>query len=433
MKTRISLFASVLVACVSSRAVAETPPTLRDLLEAARQHALPVRNQRAAVAVADANQAAAKSALWPRLSASAGYTRNQFDITVTIPRGTEAPIEATIQPLNQLEGTLQLDVPLLDLTTRRKATVAARQADASKAGIASVAREAERQTIAAFYSWLGGEALRAAGDASLHAAQQTLDVVQQRSTAGLATELDVAKARASVARANRALAQAALISNQATRQLRTLTGSDIAGPAPTLAAATTATAVAKDANEVKSLLARAANVPELTAARSERNVQDAVVAANQATYVPTVNAFARERITNAAGFGSSSQWAVGVALTWHFDLSTMANVKLAQANASAASVREQVALQQAQDRIIDAYQQTIDNEAAVAAAIAEAEAAKLTTTVTENRAAQGTATLIQVLDARADDLDAQVALIRARASLAAAQALLALEAGMAVP
>ncbi|HPH69769.1 MAG TPA: TolC family protein, partial [Kofleriaceae bacterium] len=260
----------------------------------------------------------------------------------------------------------------------------------------------------------------------------TLDVVQQRSTAGLATELDVAKARASVARANRALAQAALISNQATRQLRTLTGSDVAGPAPTLAAAT-ATAVAKDPNEVKALLARAVNVPELTAARSERSVQDAVVAANQATYVPTVNAFARERITNAAGFGSSSQWAVGVALTWHFDLSTVANVKLAQANASAASVREQVALQQAQDRVIDAYQQTIDNEAAVAAAIAEAEAAKLTTTVTENRAAQGTATLIQVLDARADDLDAQVALIRARASLAAAQALLALEAGMAVP
>ncbi len=79
MKTRISLFASVLVAGVSSPAVAETPPTLRDLLEAARQHALPVRNQRAAVAVADANQAAAKSALWPRLSAT--ISRNSGAIT----------------------------------------------------------------------------------------------------------------------------------------------------------------------------------------------------------------------------------------------------------------------------------------------------------------------------------------------------------------
>lgn len=428
MKTRFALVASVLVASTLAPAKAEAPTNLHDLLAAARQRALPVQNQRAAVAVAEANQAAASSALWPRLSASAGYTRNQYDVTVTIPRGTDTPIEATIQPLNQLEGTLQLDVPLLDLATRRKATVAARQTEASKAGIATVARDAERQTIAAFYSWLGGEALRAAGDASLHAAQQTLDVTQQRSSAGLATELDVAKARASVARANRALAQAALISNQAKRQLRTLTGSEIAGPAPTLTSAPTGVAVPQE-----TLLARAANVPELTAARSERSAQDAVVAANQAAYVPTVNAFARERITNAAGFGSSSQWAVGVALTWHFDLSTMANVKVAQANASAAHVREQVALQQAQDRIADAYQQIIDSEAAVAAAVAEAEAAKLTTTVTENRATQGTATLIQVLDARADDLDAQVVLIRARASLAAAQALLALEAGMAVP
>jgi outer membrane protein TolC len=217
MKTRIALLASfsslatwVLVAESGATAVAEAPTNLHDLLVAARQHALPVQNQRAAVAVAEANQAAASSALWPRLSATAGYTRNQYDVTVTIPRGTEAPIEATIQPLNQLEGTLQLDVPLLDVAARRKVTVATRQAEASQATIATTARAAERETIAAYYSWLGGEALRSAGDASLRAAQQTLEVTQQRSTAGLATELDVAKARASVARANRALAQAAL-------------------------------------------------------------------------------------------------------------------------------------------------------------------------------------------------------------------------------
>lgn len=416
---------------VATAVRAQPAPDLKDLVQAARQHAPLVQNQQASIAVAEANQGVTRGALWPSISASAGYTRNQFDVTVTIPRGTEPPIEATIQPLNQFAATVQINVPLFDLTARRRATAAAQQTKATRIALASVARNAERETIAAYYGWLGGQALRGAATASLQAANATLAVAQQREAAGLATALDLAKARASVARSNRALAEAALIINNATRRIRSLTGREITGDAPNLAVAATPTSASKP--ELSTLLNQASSVPELQTARANREAEAANVAANRASYLPKVEAFARESVTNAAGFANSVQWAVGVSLSWRFDRVAIANVQVAQANASAARVREQVALQDAEDRINDAYQQTVDNQAAVVAAQAESESATLTATVTQNRATEGTATLVQVLDARADELDAQVAAIRARANLAAARALLALEAGQEIP
>ncbi len=422
----------VVVTCgvgFATAAQAQPAPDLKELLQAARQHALPVQTQRAAIAVAEANQEVARGALWPSISASAGYTRNQFDVTVTIPRGTEPPIEATIQPIDQFSATVQVNVPLFDLTTRRQAHAAAQQTKASQIALASVARNAERETIAAYYGWLGGQALRGAAAASLQAANETLAVAQQRAAAGLAMELDLAKARASVARSNRALSEAALVINNATRRLRSLTGKEIRGDAPLLATATSTPPPAP----LETLLSQAGTVPELQTARANSLAEAANVAAARATYVPKVEAFARENVTNAAGFANAAQWAAGVTLSWRFDRTVGGRVQAAQASASAARVREQVALQEAQDRINDAYQQTIDNQAAVTSAQAESEAATLTATVTQNRATQGTATLVQVLDARADELDAQVAVIRAQANHAAARALLALEAGQEIP
>jgi multidrug efflux system outer membrane protein len=416
----------------ATTARAQPAPELKDLLQAARQHALPVQTQRANIAVAEANQKVTRGALWPSISANAGYTRNQFDVTVTIPRDTEAPIEATIQPIDQFSATVQVNVPLFDLTTRRQATAALQQTRASRIALASVARNAERDTIAAYYGWLGGQALRSAATASLKAANETLAVAQQRVAAGLATELDLAKARASAARSNRALSESALVINSATRRLRSLTGREISGDAPTLAQLSATTPPTSIAN-LATLLNQASTVPELQTARASSEAEAANVAANRAAYLPKVEAFARESLTNAAGFANSAQWAVGVTLSWRLDRIAVAKVSAAHANASAARVREKVALQEAEDRINDAYLQAIDNQAAVAAAQAESEAATLTALVTQNRATEGTATLVQVLDARAEELDAQVAVIRARANLAAARALLALEAGQEIP
>lgn len=429
MKVCTTIVVVALGVGAASAVQAQPAPDLKGLLQAARQQALPVQNQRASIAVAEANQAVTRGALWPSISATAGYTRNQFDVTVTIPRGTEPPIEATILPLDQFAATVQVNVPLFDLTARRQVTAAAQQTKASRIALASVARNAERDTIAAYYGWLGGQALRGAATASLKAANETLEVAQQRAAAGLATELDLAKARASVARSNRALSESALIINNATRRLRSLTGRELSGDAPTLATGAAPPVLA----DLTTLLNQASTVPELQTARATTEAEAANVAANRASYLPKFDAFARESLTNAAGFANSAQWAVGVTLSWRFDRVAIAKVQAAQANASAARVREQVALQDAHDRINDAYQQAIDNQAAVAAAQAESEAATLTATVTQNRATEGTATLVLVLDARADELDAQVAVIRARANLAAARALLALEAGQDIP
>jgi len=55
-----------------------------------------LREQRATVDERDAAERVEGANLRPRLSASADYLRNQYDVQVTIPRGPEAPLTATI-------------------------------------------------------------------------------------------------------------------------------------------------------------------------------------------------------------------------------------------------------------------------------------------------------------------------------------------------
>jgi outer membrane protein TolC len=430
MKTWTSLWVTTVIAMAASPAAAETSaPSLAEVLQAAKQNSLGVQTQRATIDVARASQSVASGALWPRLSASAGFTRNQYDVVVSIPRGAEAPIEATIQPFNQLEATVQIDVPLIDIASRRQSAFAQQQRRTSESSLPTVERAAQREAIAAYYGWLAGEALRTAAQNSLKTANETLVVTQQRATAGLSVELDVAKARAVVARSARQVSDAALTSSNASRRLQTLTGLTFAATPPALSADD------KSSDDIKldTLLAASDKLPEIHFAQQQRASEDAALAVRKAAYFPKLDAFARERLTNAAGFGNASAWAVGVAATWHFDRVATANVDVARASANAAKVRQDVALREAQDRIIDAQQQVIAYRSAVAAAVADLESKTLTATVTERRASQGVATTLQVLDAESEQLDATVELIRSRANLAAARALLRLEAGLEQP
>jgi outer membrane protein len=406
----------------------EVGPSLQDVLTAAKRHSLIVAEPRAAATAVAANEAVATGALWPSLSVTGGLTRNQDEVAIAIPRGNEPPFEATIQPRYQWETSAQLNVPVFDLSARRRAKASVVATSASRASIGNAEMVAQRQAISAYYGWLGGSALLTAARSSLLSSQESLAVTERRAAAGLSVELETLKAKASVMRSKRAVASAQLVVTNAVRQLRSLTGLaiDDANPAPALAVSPAAEA------SLDKLTSNVQTQPESLAAKASTASAQASVDTQDAAWFPRLDAFVRERISNS-GFVTSAQWAAGVQLSWNVDLSTAAAIKAAAAQRDLAKIREQVAAQNVKDRIIDLYNQMQNDAVIVSAAAAELEANSKALAITKLRVEQGTATTLQLLEAQDDVLDAQAAMIRAQADFAATQALLVLESGQGAP
>jgi len=345
---------------------------------------------------------------------------------VFIPGMGDAPVEATeatIVPRDQLDLTVTLNVPLVDLATWKRVTAAGASLEAARGTLEARADEVERAVVRAFYQWVGNAALVRSAQVAEKAAQDNLAVVEQRAGAGLASSLDVSRARAQVARARESIASAQLGVATAQRTLRTLTGIEPAGEAPPLPEDLAPEAPIAD------WLSRAGSLPELRAAQASQRAAEASAQAESLGWLPTLSAFASERITNAAGFGEAGNWSAGLKLSWLLDRRILARHRLGQASARASAVRVRRSAQDAHDRITDAWNQVAAERARAEAAAAEVEAARQSVDVATTRFGGGTATQLEVIQAQRDAFAADVSLAAARANLAAARALLRLATG----
>jgi outer membrane protein TolC len=418
---------AVLCVAVAARVAAASPatPSLGDFLAAARDASLEVREQRATVDERDAAERVEGANLRPRLSASADYLRNQYDVDVTIPRGPEPPLTATIQPTNQVDATVELDVPLLDLATRRRRAATAYDAAAARSTLAASATEVERSVVRAYYQWVGGVAELASARSARAAAVDNVTVLESRHQAGLTNDLDLARARSQVARSDETIADAQLTIASARRILRTYTGLDARGDAPQLSTDTSEEA------PLDRWLAAAGAAPEVASAvASERSAEESA-AADRLGYLPTLTALGRERLTNAAGFGNEANWAVGVTATWQLDFGKPARTAQSAAAEHTAQISRDRAARDAGDRIIDAWDTVEQLRAHTAAAVAQFDADKVAVDVAHSKFSGGQATALDVVLAERDALDSESTMLHARADLAAARALLRLAAGSA--
>jgi outer membrane protein len=406
-------------------ALAQAQP-LQQFLRASRGASLDVAEQARAVEQRTAEVDLERGALWPSLAANASYTRNQNETVVLIPRTDSAPIEATIVPADQLDLTVTLSVPLVDVATWKRVSAASASLEAARGTLEARADEVERAVVRAFYQWVGNAALVRSAQVAEEAAEDNLAVVEQRAAAGLASPLDVSRARAQVARARESIASAGLGVATAQRTLRTLTGIEPAGEAPPLPEDLAPEAPLAD------WLSRIDALPELRAAQATQRAAEASAEAERLGWLPTVSAFASERLTNAAGFGDVANWSAGVKLSWLLDRRTLARQRLGQASAGVSAVRVRRSVQDARDRVTDAWNQVAAERARAEAAAAEAEAARQAVEVASTRFGGGTATQIEVIQAQRDAFAADVSLATARANLAAARALLRLAAGVEV-
>ena len=393
---------------------ADAQQALDAFLAAGREHALDLREAELNRAVARSQIDEARARWLPSLSATGGYTRNEVDVVVTIPTSATTSTQATITPLDQADLTLQVNVPLIDVGAWLTFAAAEASADASERRLGATTAETYLAVATAYHQVVATRALRDAAVRGRAAAEAGLARSQARVAATLASDLEVARAEAEVARADQQIADAELQVTLAERNLEVLTGLTV-GPER---AATAVDALAAPAEPSPSSVERLSEVraadEDLRAARLARD-------ASWAALAPTVSAFARERITNASGFGPSALWAIGVQATLTLDFLRPAQIGTRERQEELAELRRERALELARTRVIEARARLVGSIARVRSARAQEASARRARDVAIARHESQLATQLDVLTAERELVSAEGTRIQAEGDLAVAR------------
>lgn len=371
---------------------------------------------------------AAWGRLLPAFTARGSYTRNQYAAELTVPGGPgAAPTTVTITPQDQLDATLALEVPLVDVAAWERIGASRDTSDAATLRARATALDVERLVVRDYYQLVAGAALVDAGVRTRDAAAQNLDVVRQRRDAGVASDLDVDRASAEVERARQTIADAEYLRVVAARALESASGRAAGVVAP-------GDYPADDLREEAPLAAweaavGAGAVPSVAAAAAEERAADRNRHAARAALLPTISATAQERLTNATGFsGHVASWAVGATASWRLDVPTVEAAKGQDAAADAARARADKARITARDRVHDDWQLVRSDTAKARAARAQEDAAAHAARIAHDRYAGGTATQLDLVQAQRDAFSASASRIQADCDLAYARAALRLDA-----
>ena len=403
---------SVVLALVSMSASAEGVKTY---LEAAGQQNVDRR-----ISIEQRNRAAAEyrqawTALLPSLSASGGWTHNQYNAEITLNPVTGQ--KAVIVPFDQFDAAFRFEVPLID-TTRWFRMSAAGVTEESTALRDQVTRDlVNRQVVGSYYGYAAALALRESSKKSAAVASEQLKLMEIRASVGTVTELDRLRAKAEVARTGQVVADTESLVATSRRTLRTLSSLE---PPETLPLAeddvTPEPALAE-------LEARIDQLPAVQAADKDLQVTGRLATASRLAIVPIISAQLTERVTNATGFtGQATSYNAGISFAWRLDVPTFMGMQAQASNEQVASLATERARLQARDQINFDWQRLKAALIKVEAAKAQVEAARRATQVASDRYAAGAATQVDVIQAERDVFGAEVSQIQARTELATARA-----------
>ncbi len=401
------------LALASSGASAQAP--LEVFVAAGRTHAIDVREAQLLRDQARSQVDEARARWLPSLSATAGYTRNEVDVVVTIPTGATTSTQATITPLDQADLTLQAQVPIVDVGAWLGSASAEASADASEHRLGAARVEADLAVVTAYHQVVATRALRDAAGRARDAALANLERARARRQAELASDLEVARAEAETARTEQQIADAELQVALAERSLEVLTGIR-PGPErvnpPEDDLREVASATAPDLERIAEV--RAGDL-DVRAARLARD-------AGWAALAPVVSGFARERITNASGFGPSALWAVGLSATFTLDFLRPAQIGTRERQLELAELRRERSVELAHTRVVEAGARVRGGIARVRAARAQEGAARRARDVAISRLEATLGSQLDVLVAERDLYAAEGARIQAEGDLAVARA-----------
>jgi len=397
---------------------------LSTFVERGRSANFDAREASATVEQRSAEAAQAGRKLLPTLTAVGTYTHNQYEAAVTIPSTTGgAPRRGVITAYNQLDGSLTLAVPIVDLAAWKRKSAGEASAEAASLRAESTQLDVERAITKSYFDLLAARAVVGAAERTLATNESNLAVIEQRRAAGIATALDKERAVAEVERAKQTLAQANYLAGAAARVLSTQSGLDPekGGEVPT--------DDLHDEAPVATFLGGEKEHPLARAAAAEARAQDASAKAATYTLLPTLRATAQERFTNATGFaGRSAIYQLQANITWRLDASNLSASEAQSAAAKVQAIREERAVRARGDEIKDAWDFVTAQTANARAARAEEAANRSAAKLAKERYDAGTALQLDVLQADRQAFQSEVNRIQADANLAYARTALRLAA-----
>ncbi|WPB82012.1 TolC family protein [Archangium violaceum] len=405
-----------------SPSTAQSEPT-RDPLTLERAVSLAAeRNETALTAqarseAAEARVTRARAFFFPRLNASATYTRRLQDVVRQV--GGE---EVVVQTRNAFSGNATATVPLFDARGFPLLQAANRDREATALDAVEARRQVSFQAATSFLSTLGLQQVAQAAERRLVYARQSLEDAKARAQAGLASTNDVTRAQLDVATAEANLADAVGQAETSRLELGYLLVAPVEG---SLAAPETLLGEASRPVESFSLLTEGAleRRPDILSAKLRVRQQEALASEPLARLFPTLSATGVYSLTNEAGLAGRNWNAfVSVNLGWSlFDggeryadrRERLALVRVQQLDVAARTRRVDVAVDQANVALRTA--QAALNQSQVAF-----EAARQNAEETSVLYRQGIASSLALSDAQVRQFEAEVALARARYALGSA-------------
>jgi len=426
--TQLLLAILGVAAVMPTSAYAQQP--LDDFLAGARRTNSDLQVAAATIEQQEGESLAALGRALPSLTARGVYTRNEYEVRLdpssflgsAAPAGVPAQ-SFIIQPLNQLDATVQLDVPLIDLAAWQRVTAqhAAERATHRRADVTMT--DVQMQVARNYYQLVGSRSLRQSAERTLAAALTNLGLTRTRQVGGVATDLDVNRAQAEVERARLSISDADLTTALAARALQTLTG-----VAPTDAARSGS----DDLHAELPLIEweqSATEIPAVAVAAEQRRGSEATATAARFALLPSLSAGAQGRLTNATGFiGHQAIYVLTATLNWRLDVTSFGTVRSQDAAARLARVREISARRAALDQIHESWSRISNGVAKSRAARAEALASTAAVERARERYREGAGTHFELVQAERDAYSAEVSRIQADADLSYARVALRLNA-----
>jgi outer membrane protein TolC len=416
---RLLSFAALLGVSLSGRAAQATQP-LTAFMERAAGQSFDSRESAATFRQREAESDAALGKLLPAFSARGVYTRNQYEAAATLPMGPTI----VIQKKDQLDGFLQLDVPIVDLSNYHRYRAQRALSQAANEQQTVTVQDVGRAVSRAYFQFIGASALARSARLSVGSSEENLRNVQARRSAGVATDLDLERAIANVERARQDQADAELGTDLAARALETLSGLT-----PTASEDFPADDLHQEA-PLDRWQALASTSPQGRAARSiEEAAQESQKAAARAL-LPTLAASAQEHFTNATGFsGHTAVYTLQLVAAVRLDYTTMATNRAQGTAAEIQGIRTERTQRAVADATFEAFRRVQAGIVKSRSARAQAAAARRAAELAADRYGAGAATQLDVTQAQRDAFLADASRIQADADLALSRVQLRLAVG----
>ena len=423
--SRLGLFLAASAAALATfEGRAEATEPLETFLQRAKTQSFDAREAAATSEQRSGEADASLGKLLPAFTARGTYTRNQDPVEIQLPGSTE---QIVITPLNQLDASFLLEVPIIDLASyhRYKAARAAARSAEHQAGATTI--DVSRSVARAYYNFLGASSTLRSAAESIKAAEANLKQVEARRDAGAATDLDRERAAAAVSRSRQDLADQELGVALSARSLETFSG---LSPSPS-------EGIPEDDLHAEVGLERwlqlSGETPQQRAARELQEAAEQNRKAASRAFLPTLAGSAEERISNASGFsGRSNNYTLKLILTWRLDYGVIGTDKAQSAALEVQKVRTERTKRAAEDAVFEAFKRVEASIAKSRAARDQERSAKRASELASDRYDAGVATQLDVTQAQREAYSASAARIQADSDLAYSRAALRLASGVPV-